>query len=332
MPITELEIDPLQNPSKFSLILNPRGIAVDEVRQVLLRLYEVILLNEPGVLKRLDIEFLHEYRVAIRKTRSAITQLKHIFPSKPYKKFRDEFAWLGAITSLPRDLDVYAMQFDNYVCLLPEEYRTDLFPLKIYIQKQQSDAYSQLWMDMRSRRYKKLKAEWLVFLEQEWGQSKNLPMTGQAPAGEVVTHRIHDLFQLAVNEGTLLQENSPADEWHELRKTLKKLRYLIEFFSSFYDESTVSQLVKILKTQQQLLGNFQDYQVQQQSLKGFAEDLMNSGKVKATTLCAIGMLLQNLYNQQQRLRQDFQTTFQPFAKFQISELRCLSTEIPMSST
>ncbi|MFC1662475.1 CHAD domain-containing protein, partial [Gemmatimonadota bacterium] len=36
--------------------------------------------NEVGMLKNLDSEFLHDFRVAVRRTRSGLTQLKGVFP------------------------------------------------------------------------------------------------------------------------------------------------------------------------------------------------------------------------------------------------------------
>ncbi len=67
--------------------------------------------NLPGTLEDVDSEFLHDLRVAVRRTRSLQRQFKAIYPDR-LQHFRDEFKRLQAVTGDLRDLDVYLLDFD----------------------------------------------------------------------------------------------------------------------------------------------------------------------------------------------------------------------------
>ena len=62
--------------------------------------------NEPGVRANLDTEFLHDFRVAIRRTRSLLRQIRHVIPLDVGRYFSTGFSWVGRLTGPLRDLDV----------------------------------------------------------------------------------------------------------------------------------------------------------------------------------------------------------------------------------
>ena len=51
----------------------------------------ILIANEPGLRANIDTEFLHDFRVALRRTRSLLRQLKHVFPSDSVEHFSTEF-------------------------------------------------------------------------------------------------------------------------------------------------------------------------------------------------------------------------------------------------
>ena len=58
---------------------------------VLRRLLEVIELNLPGTLADTDSEFLHDLRVAVRRSRALQRELRDVFAPEPLRVFRDGF-------------------------------------------------------------------------------------------------------------------------------------------------------------------------------------------------------------------------------------------------
>ena len=106
--------------SKFMLDLTPDLHSDKATRMILRYLIDVMKSNERGVKADTDIEFLHDFRVSSRRVRSALGQIKGIFPSVEADHFRKDFSILGKMTNKLRDLDVYLMRKDQYRSLLPQ--------------------------------------------------------------------------------------------------------------------------------------------------------------------------------------------------------------------
>ncbi|MDH3871676.1 MAG: CHAD domain-containing protein, partial [Gammaproteobacteria bacterium] len=98
--------------TKLNLKLDPAMRADQASKLILHRLLDIMLKNEAGTRVGTDTEFLHDFRVAIRRTRSALTQIKAVFTKRIVERYKAEFAWLGRQTSPSRDLDVYLLNFD----------------------------------------------------------------------------------------------------------------------------------------------------------------------------------------------------------------------------
>ena len=45
-----------------------------------------------------DIEFLHDFRVACRRSRSILAQMKSVFPARNLGPLLDHFTWLSGLT------------------------------------------------------------------------------------------------------------------------------------------------------------------------------------------------------------------------------------------
>ena len=70
-----------------------------------------------------------------------------------------------------------------------------------------------------------------------------------------------------VRDGSAIDDDSPAEDLHDLRKKGKELRYLLEFFAALFPADTVKPMVKTLKALQDTLGRFQDREVQAHVLR-----------------------------------------------------------------
>jgi len=114
-----------------------------------------------------------------------------------------------------------------------------------------------------------------------------------------------------LEEGEAITDLSPAEALHDLRKSCKKLRYLMEFFQSLYPESQIKCLIKNLKGLQEVLGDFQDYAVQEHNLKLFSEEMM-ALNAHANTFLAMGVLVQDLDAHRCNARKDFASRFEDF--------------------
>ena len=113
-------------------------------------------LNHQGTIEAPDTEFLHDFRVACRRARSALNQLKGVFSPEQIQDFRDDFAWLSDRTGPTRDLDVYLLDFNSYQAQLPEEQQADLEAFRELLQTENAKEQKLLAKDLQSKRYRKV--------------------------------------------------------------------------------------------------------------------------------------------------------------------------------
>src|SRR3569833_2610444 len=97
---------------------------------ILQRLFTQLNDNEVGVIAGNDPECLHDFRVTVSRTRSALGHIKKVLPAGIVADYRRRFTWLASISGPTRDLDVYLLRFDAFRDRLPVELRTALKPLR----------------------------------------------------------------------------------------------------------------------------------------------------------------------------------------------------------
>ncbi len=298
--------------SKVMVRLDPAQRADEAVLSILHTLLEAMLANEDGTRQDLDSEFLHDFRVAGRRTRSALTQIKGVLPPADVERFKSEFAWLGGVTGATRDLDVYLLKMPEYEASLPESVRRDLGPLKEFLEHHQRLEQRKLVQTLDSRRYQRLIRDWSAYLEQPAAE----PVAGQFNAGrpivEIGSERIWKTYRKVAKEGRAIGPETPAEALHDLRIRCKKLRYLLEFFRSLYPAKKIGPLIASLKKLQDNLGDFNDYEVQQGALAEFARQMRDEGETPVETLLAMGRLVDHLETGQHNERLAFHERFALF--------------------
>jgi CHAD domain-containing protein len=120
-------------------------------------------------------------------------------------------------------------------------------------------------------------------------------------------------YSRIIKRGSKLDDDPPAEALHRLRIDAKKLRYLLEFFASLYPDTIISNMVKELKRLQDILGGFNDMEVQQRRLAELADQLMAAGGARSGTLFAMGRLAHVMAGRQEQYRHAFSERFASFA-------------------
>ncbi len=305
--------EPGDYSSKLKLRLDPSDQAADATKAILRYLLQAMEANLPGLKQDLDSEFLHDFRVAVRRTRSALAQIKGMFLDEQIARFRAEFSWLGIITSPLRDLDVYLLKFDDYRAQLPPDVGDDLLPFKQFLRAHHAVEHTALVNALTAARYSKFVKDWSAFLNTD-APASSVTKDGARPVTDVAKEQVWRVYKRVRKQGKAITEASPAVDLHELRKTCKKLRYLMEFFQSLYPLATIKALIKTLKILQDYLGDFQDLDVQIHALKTFSEQMMSEEKVEAVTLLAMGMLVDGLEHRKREARIAFSERFATFTQ------------------
>jgi CHAD domain-containing protein len=301
--------------SKPRVSLEPDERSHRAAGRILLALLDVIEANLPGAVADIDSEFLHDLRVSVRRTRSLQRQLRSVFPAEPLQHFRDEFRWLQAVTGPSRDLDVYVLEFDDFSGALPEQRRRELEPLRKLLVDRRARERRRMVRALRSKRTNSLLVGWRKFLTglEEPGSAAG---PGAArPVEQVASARIAKVYKRIVKVGKRIDESSPSQALHELRKQGKELRYLLEFFASLYPPDVIKPMLKTLKALQEMLGLFQDREVQAQLIRSLGGEVrtLDDG---AAALLAMGQLVDRLEEQQAEARAEFAERFAAFASRQ----------------
>ncbi len=304
--------------SKLRLSLDPSGTAAQAWRTVLQELTFTMTANFAGTIADTDSEFLHDFRVAVRRTRSVLQEGRKVLPPDARQQFREGFKWLGDITTPQRDADVHLLDFPGLVATLPTERAEALEPLRELLLEHQAACHEQLVTDLRSLRRAQLGRDWATFIAgtEAWpaddgGEPGSDAPDALRPAIVVAATRIHKAHQRLVRDGRTIDDSSPAVALHDLRKDAKRLRYLLECFGSLFPAADIATAVKPLKALQDTLGTFQDTEVQAHALEAMAEQLVDRG-APAATLLAMGAVIENVNARGVAARKEFATRFAAF--------------------
>ena len=294
--------------SKINVELTADMPAALAVVVVLRRLFDTAQANVAGTIGDVDTEFLHDLRIAVRRTRSVLKLAGSVLPGRVVVGYRPEFKWLGDLTTPTRDLDVYLLGYESMASTLIAGTEQELRPFHDYLARQRATAQRALARGLRSARYTSLAARWRAELEQVARAAAGKPAAGKFAAGRIA--RAH---RRVLHDGAAIGPASPPAALHDLRKRCKELRYLLEVFASLHGQAEQWRAINELKALQDCLGEFQDADVQFAELRAFAERMMAGGEAPAPTLLAMGEIGAGLALRQRAARGEFADRFAEFS-------------------
>jgi CHAD domain-containing protein len=311
--LREQGLEPGGYSSKFRLELHPEAPSAQALREILRYLIDIMKRNENGIRADLDTEFLHDYRVAIRRIRSALSQIKGVFPQEAADEFRNDFRELGQTTNMLRDLDVYLLKKAPYRSLLPGHLAPGLDSMFRDLTRRRKREQAAVVRALDSAGYRKVVRRWERFLEREQGPRTDGVPHAETPILELAQAYISKRYRRVLRAGGRITDASPDEDLHRLRISCKKLRYLLEFFASLFPPREIERLIGQLKKLQDNLGDFNDLYMQQLYLREFLEGLDPRNKGARATAAAIGGLITCMHQRQNKVRREFQKRFRVFS-------------------
>jgi CHAD domain-containing protein len=284
--------------SRPRLDLAPNVRADIGARQIHLALVELLEANEPGLRADVDTEFLHDFRVAVRRTRSLLGQIRQVLPNDVVEHFSTEFSWLGRLTGPPRDLDVLVLTLRHRGGELTAADNQALTDALGRVQQQERERLVQA---LDGDRYRTLLSQWKAFLERPV-PAKPDAANARASLASVVSRRAWKLSRRIACAGETIDVQTPAEELHRLRIDAKKLRYLVDVTPTFYDTSDLACVLDALKKLQRVLGDFNDADVQERRLIACGRAL--DASAPASVLMTLGRMAERCRQRREVLRQD----------------------------
>ncbi|WP_372957719.1 CHAD domain-containing protein [Marinobacter sp.] len=234
-----------------------------QIPATLHHLLERLRATQPGVVAGIDPEFLHQFRIALRRSRAITEAVSIITGDEHLKKALTPLKSMARETSTLRDLDVF----------LPELEARSLEDRRLrqslrasgggdFFRQWQDECHQQLCQQLQGKGWRKSLAAWEGVVT---GKTLSRPLNKLTPEA------IHDTVRIRAKHCRQLfhqlAPDSPDEPFHEVRKALKRLRYLAELDAQGYPD-----LLNELRELQKRYGRFQDRHVQLTLLATLAEN------------------------------------------------------------
>ena len=236
---------------------DPQHDTVSRIRDLLEHQSRMIGALKPGVMAGIDSEFLHQYRVNLRRSRAVGESVLAIIKVPGLKKMLKRLKQRAQATSDLRDLDVFLEDLGKTQPPLSASTREGL---RQWLQCCQRLQHHTLCQQLSTPEYAEELQGWQSFIASdgvEKALSKLSPKRIQAVLDERIARHNEDLAALSVD--------SPDADLHELRKGVKRIRYLADLHPE-PPEPFLSEL----KRRQSLLGDYQDLCARQAWLDAFS--------------------------------------------------------------
>src|SRR5262245_25611983 len=254
------EIEPPVTPRNAeSIALDPAQTAEQAARDIVRECFDQVAANVVAVQKLDDPEGPHQLRVALRRLRSAFSLFAPVLQSPELTRLNHEARWIGQGVGRLRDLDVVAndivrREADTH----PEE--QELVRVADALGRKASERRQHLRECLAGTRVQAFLIGLARFVEtrgwlvaQDFGQTERLA----APVSELAEGALSKRWK-KVGKCARGLETLNADERHELRKELKKLRYAVEFLSPLFPPKRVEPFAKRLRKLQTVFGELND--------------------------------------------------------------------------
>lgn len=309
------EIAPRRWTNKPAFTFDGRTPARFAVIEMVRTMVELARQTEGGIIDDTDTEFLHDYRVLLRKARSVVSLTKGALDPETTDALKSTIRELTRQTNALRDLDVHLLEAPAQTLRVPERLRDGLNALHTDLARRRTKTHRGLAAALKSEEY----ARAIDSLEARLAAAEDGPK-GRRPIRKIAERKLALQLARVRAQGRAIGPETPDEAVHALRIEGKKLRYLLEFFRHLYLSEEVTVLLKALKRMQDILGTFNDRSVQQTVLYDWLEKTKNVSRPAAAS---IGALITALAAEQVAARSQVE---QVFASLDATELRRVHTK------
>ncbi len=283
--------------AKPVIALQADQTALDAATAIIAAYIPVARANEAGIIADHDTEFLHDYRIALRKIRSVLGLFRGVLDDGQTAELKARFSALMAPTGRLRDLDVALLEGTTYHDLLPKSVHAGLDAKFALLAEERRTARARLVQHLRRDGH----AQEMAALEDLFATRTALrpgpvaALPARAFASRLIWKRYRRICRIA----RIIGPDTDDAEVHGLRIECKKLRYLMEFFAPLFPRDEFRALLKPLKALQDNLGLVNDCAVQQANLQLFLHGTGKRGrKVSLEVAQGVGALTAVLHRRQ----------------------------------
>lgn len=268
--------------------------------------------NIDGISRDRDPEFLHDFRVSLRRMRAQLSLLKGIYSKSCSRQMRDILGIWGQATNSLRDLDVWLLESERYTSLLPPNLHPGLHELTQILVKRRRQEVRKVRNFLQSPELKQQQKtiNSLIEAKEIYQLGKHHNLTAQYLAEKTFNQHCRHIAKLCAKA----HQESADEEIHSIRIECKKLRYLTELFKPIANSEAWTAVTGSLKILQDELGHFNDLSVEQEFLNTHIAPLIARQQLSSTGVLATGALLALLNSEQLQEKQKILTNLYALAE------------------
>lgn len=221
----------------------------ETVQSFLLSFYNAILFYKKGLVEEIDKEFVHDFRVVVRRLLAFLDENDSFLKLKE-TQIISEISKIQKMTNIVRDLDViiekqteYSAFFDN------QELENDFI---IYAKNLRIEEFQCVKTNLISAEFNKFMTAFLEYIN-----SLSNIKSNKFFYDEVYPLVLEKIDYLKNIDDKIISELQ-GKELHKFRIKIKKIRYSLEFYSQFWNEENYNSNMLVLKSYQDLLGRYTD--------------------------------------------------------------------------
>jgi CHAD domain-containing protein len=230
--------------------------AVEHLRAYLRAQLTAIERHDPAVRVGSDPEDLHKLRVAVRRSRAALREVKALLGEEQGRELRDELKWLGRQLGPARDLDVLIARLHVEVAALDGPDAVPAGKIVMQLESERDAAQVELLAALESPRYAQLLATLEEMVSAPPLATSDLSLTKLAG-------KEFRKLESQVNSLGVMPSN---DALHRARIQAKRLRYATELSAQLLGKDG-RRVVSAAKDFQDVVGAHQDAVVAEERIR-----------------------------------------------------------------
>ena len=270
------------------LSFSPEATAEEAFRITLLHCLRHIARNVPAVLEMRDPEGVHQVRVGLRRLRVALKAFGSAFNVETLTPLRERARELANVFAKTRDLDVFANDLLRQV----EEASPNtpgLKRLRELLNDERKTSWDESVAAIRSDEFTGFLIDLAAAAEARvWrGTAEPQRLVQMLEPAKALVRRALDKRLAKAKKHARQMERLSAEDRHELRIELKKLRYSAEIFASLFDRKEVVSFLKQLSELQDIFGAMNDAEMAHEIVRRLAKAGDNNERDELRTAASL---------------------------------------------
>jgi triphosphatase len=265
------EGSPPQASKPSPVRLNSGDSAIQALRAIVEETLSHLLANLPAALAG-DLEGVHQVRIAVRRIRSALRLFSPHLEQHATRLFEGELRHAGRTIGEARDWDVFCDEILSWVSETPKA-RKFAEMMRPLAEARRAAAHERCVQRLQDPSFRALVLGLAAWIEE--GRTNSDQVGDKALKRDIsdVGEKLLDgLDGKATKRGRAVRPDAEAADLHPLRKSLKTLRYSVEFLESIYSPKKTKRFLRRLKKLQDALGEINDSAMATRLAEGLAAD------------------------------------------------------------